>query len=151
MFLIRFAVILSICFDDLIDAFGIRNSDSKPPQKMVDLTKPMHDLCVRMTHVPEEVIQDFVQADISQIEDVDNRLKCYMYCFLHEVEHFDFSEQVDRVSDLLTDDENDILVSMIDKCESLEYSKDPKFDACDYAFELEKCWKKFDPKHYYIL
>lgn len=67
---------------------------------------------------------------------------------MHEVEHFDFSEEADRVqvSDLLTDDENAILMSMVDKCEDLEFSKDPDFDACDYAFELEKCWKKSDPE-----
>lgn len=67
------------------------------------------------------------------------------YCFLHEVEHYDFSEELDRVADLLTDEENNILMNMVDKCEDLEFSKDPKFDACDYAFELERCWKKVDP------
>lgn len=72
---------------------------------MVALTKPMHDLCVRMTTVPEgelififhnfpeqilylfifffnctksEVIQQFIQADVTEIDDADNRLKCYM-------------------------------------------------------------------------
>lgn len=68
------------------------------------------------------------------------------YCFLHEVEHYDFSEELDRVSELLTDEENNILMNMVDKCEDLEFSKDPKFDACDYAFELERCWKKVDPE-----
>lgn len=70
----------------------------------------------------------------------------FRYCFLHEVEHYDFSEEVDRVVGLLTDDENAILMNMMDKCEELEFSKDPDFDACDYAFELEKCWKKNDPE-----
>lgn len=37
-------------------------------------------------------------------------------------------------------------MNMVDKCEDLEFSKDPKFDACDYAFELERCWKKVDPE-----
>lgn len=70
------------------------------------------------------------------------------YCFLHEVEHYDFSEEDDRLSvlDLLTDDENAILMNMVDKCEDLEFAKDPDFDACDYAFELETCWKKTDPE-----
>lgn len=64
------------------------------------------------------------------------------------MEHFDFSDEVDRgrVSDLLSDDENAILMSMVDKCEDLEFSKDPDFDACDYAFEMEKCWKTSDPE-----
>lgn len=64
------------------------------------------------------------------------------------MEHFDFSDEADRVRvfDLLTDDENAILMGMVDKCEDLEFSKDPDFDACDYAFELEKCWKKTDPE-----
>lgn len=67
---------------------------------------------------------------------------------MHEVEHFDFSDEVDRVrvTDLLTDDENAILMNMVDKCEDFEFSKNPDFDACDYAFELEKCWKKTDPE-----
>lgn len=64
------------------------------------------------------------------------------------MEHFDFSDEADRVqiTDVLTDDENSVLMSMVDKCEDLEFSKDPDFDACDYAFELEKCWKKSDPE-----
>lgn len=64
------------------------------------------------------------------------------------MEHFDFSDEADRVRvfDLLTDDENAILMGMVDKCEDLEFSKEPDFDACDYAFELEKCWKKSDPE-----
>lgn len=37
-------------------------------------------------------------------------------------------------------------MNMMDNCEELEFSKDPDFDACDYAFELEKCWKKNDPE-----
>lgn len=48
--------------------------------------------------------------------------------------------------DLLTDEENNILLNMVDKCEDLEFAKDPNFDACDYAFELEKCWKRTDPE-----
>lgn len=74
----------------------------KPPAKILALTRPMHDLCVKMTTVPEgkgklneifsikmllinilcpfstDLIQKFVDADITQIENVDNRLKCYM-------------------------------------------------------------------------
>lgn len=67
---------------------------------------------------------------------------------MHEIEHYDFSDEVDRfrVIDLLTDDENNILMNMVDKCENLEFAKDPDFDACDYAFELEKCWKIADPE-----
>lgn len=68
------------------------------------------------------------------------------YCFLHEIEHYDFSEEVDRVANLLTDEENAILLNMVAKCEDLEFASDPNFDACDYAFELEKCWKKVDPE-----
>lgn len=64
------------------------------------------------------------------------------------MEHYDFSDESDRVriTDILTDDENAILMNMVDKCEDLEFSKDIDFDACDYAFELEKCWKKTDPE-----
>lgn len=67
---------------------------------------------------------------------------------MHEIEHYDFSDEVDRVFDLLSDEENAILLNMVDKCEDFEFSKDSdqNFDACDYAFELEKCWKKVDPE-----
>lgn len=65
---------------------------------------------------------------------------------MHELEHYDFSQEMDRMVNLLTDKENDILINMIDKCENLEYSNNPHFDACDYAFELEKCWKRVDPE-----
>lgn len=71
---------------------------------------------------------------------------CIRYCFLHELEHFDFSQEIERVVDLLTDEENTILLNMVDKCENLEFANDSNFDACDYAFELEKCWKKTDPE-----
>lgn len=69
---------------------------------------------------------------------------------MHEVEHYDFSDELDRVTDLLTDEENNILMNMVDQCEALEFKKDPKFDACDYAFELERCWKKVDPEVIYF-
>lgn len=67
---------------------------------------------------------------------------------MHEIEHYDFSEELDEVLDLLTDEENAILLNMVDMCADLEFSKDPdtNFDACDYAFEMEKCWKKVDPQ-----
>lgn len=72
------------------------------------------------------------------------------YCFLHEVEHYDFSDEPERVATLLTDEENAILMNMVDKCEDLEFASDPNFDACDYAFELERCWKKVDPEVNFI-
>lgn len=53
---------------------------------------------------------------------------------------------MEQAVDLFTDDENAILLNMVDKCEDLEFAKDSNFDACDYAFELEKCWKKTDPE-----
>lgn len=53
---------------------------------------------------------------------------------------------MERAADILTDDENNILLNMVDKCEDLEFANNPNFDACDYAFELEKCWKKTDPE-----
>lgn len=72
------------------------------------------------------------------------------YCFLHEFEHYDFSDEPERVATLLTDEENAILMNMVDKCEDLEFASDPNFDACDYAFELERCWKKVDPEVNFI-
>lgn len=41
-------------------------------------------------------------------------------------------------------------MNMVDKCEDLEFASDPNFDACDYAFELERCWKKVDPEVNFI-
>lgn len=80
------------------------------------------------------------------------RLSLYFrrYCFLHEFEHYDFSDEPERVATLLTDEENAILMNMVDKCEDLEFASDPNFDACDYAFELERCWKKVDPEVNFI-
>lgn len=65
---------------------------------------------------------------------------------MHELEHHDFSREMERAVNLLTDDENNILMNMLDRCEDLEFAKNSNFDACDYAFELEKCWKKIDPQ-----
>lgn len=36
-------------------------------------------ICQMYLNVLIDLIQQFIQADISQIEDTDNRLKCYMY------------------------------------------------------------------------
>lgn len=75
----------------------------------------------------------------------DDRLKCYMYCFLHEFEHLDVENEEKLVFEVLTDDQAEVLFKMVDKCEDYEFSSDQNFDLCDYAFELEKCWKKADP------
>lgn len=92
-----------------------------------------------------EAIERFNNADIGDVDGNDDRLKCYMYCFLHEFEHFDFSNELEDVDELLTIEESDILIKMLDKCDDLE-SQNSKMDACDLAFEFEKCWKEADPE-----
>lgn len=50
------------------------------------------------------------------------------------------------IDDLLTPQEIDVLMNMIDKCEEMRHvSRDSNYDGCDHAFELEKCWKRADP------
>lgn len=68
-----------------------------------------------------------------------------MYCFLHEFEHIDVKNEEKLVEEILTVEQAEILFNMVDKCEDYEFSESPDFDLCDYAFELEKCWKKADP------
>lgn len=69
-----------------------------------------------------------------------------MYCFLHELEHIDVKKEEEMVEQILTDEQGEILINMLEKCEDLEFSDNVDFDLCDYAFQLEKCWKKADPE-----
>lgn len=92
-------------------------------------------------------VQDFSDCHVDKIVEFekDDRLKCYMFCFVHEIEHYDTEHEFDEI-DLHTEDEIKVWMEVFKSCEHLQSFDSPVSDMCDHAFQLESCWKRSNPE-----
>ncbi|XP_039494477.1 general odorant-binding protein 83a [Drosophila santomea] len=120
-----------------------QRDENYPPPGILKLTKPFHDACVEKTGVSEAAIKEFSDGEIHE----DEKLKCYMNCFFHEIEVVDDNGDVHLEKLFAT-----VPLSMRDKL--MEISKGcvhPEGDTlCHKAWWFHQCWKKADPKHYFL-
>lgn len=91
-----------------------------------------------------EAITHFSDCHVDDINENDEKLKCYMHCLFHKFEHYELSREVDEL-DFFTTDEVTILLDMGEKCENFEYNNEHD-EKCEYAFKLNKCWKFVNPE-----
>ncbi|XP_034662964.1 general odorant-binding protein 83a [Drosophila subobscura] len=121
-----------------------QRDENYPPPGIMKMAKPFHDSCVEKTGVTEAAIKEFSDGDIHE----DEKLKCYMNCFFHEIEVVDDNGDVHLEKLFAT-----VPLSIRDKL--MEMSKDcvhPEGDSlCQKAWWFHQCWKKADPKHYFLV
>lgn len=138
-----------------------------PPQKIVELVKPIRDKCIKESGVSEGIpstfsfIQfgrtnriDLFSADIDKfsdgsVEDIDennSHLKCYMYCQIEEFSKDDVSYEVQEIDEIefFTDEEMEILIAMYERCEEQLNINHP--NNCEMAFQMNKCAKLANPE-----
>ncbi|XP_001358940.3 general odorant-binding protein 83a [Drosophila pseudoobscura] len=121
-----------------------QRDENYPPPGIMKMAKPFHDSCVEKTGVSEAAIKEFSDGEIHE----DEKLKCYMNCFFHEIEVVDDNGDVHLEKLFAT-----VPLSIRDKL--MEMSKDcvhPEGDSlCQKAWWFHQCWKKADPKHYFLV
>ncbi|KAL5283418.1 Obp83b family protein [Megaselia abdita] len=121
----------------------IRRDDSYPPKEILQMIKPIHDVCVAKTGVTEEAIKEFSDGEIHE----DPALKCYMNCLFHEIKVVDDNGDLhlEKLQALIPDDFMEIAMNMGKTC------KNPEGETlCDKAWWFHQCWKKNDPYHYFL-
>nr|ANA52575.1 odorant binding protein 1 [Bradysia odoriphaga]AWC08412.1 odorant-binding protein 1 [Bradysia odoriphaga] len=137
------AVLLIVIGATLCLGQEIRRDKQYPPPEFLKALQPIHDVCVAKHGVTDEAIQQFSDGEIHE----DEAMKCYMNCLFHEARVVDENGEVhlEMVHELLPESMKDIALNMGKKCLY------PKGETqCDRAFWLHSCWKKADPKHYFL-
>ncbi|XP_055325385.1 general odorant-binding protein 83a-like [Sitodiplosis mosellana] len=124
----------------------VRRDDQYPPPQLLAKWKPIHDVCVGRTGVSEDVIKRFSDGD--EIFE-DDKLKCYMDCLLQEKRFIMPDGKIDFVSlhESFNEDKeiHFTFIHMIRRCLY------PAGEGCDRAYNMNVCFKKADPKHYFIV
>lgn len=91
-----------------------------------------------------DAIKLFSDGPVDEIDENNMNLKCYMYCLLRAFENYEVSHDFDEF-DFFTSEETEILIDMMEKCDSYEYNERDD-EKCEYAFQLSKCWKMANPE-----
>ncbi|CAD7090618.1 unnamed protein product [Hermetia illucens] len=134
-------VILSYSYGHKIQP---RRDDEYPPKEMIRAIMTLHNICVAKTGVTEEAIKEFSDGEIHE----DEALKCYMNCLFHEAGLVNDDGQVDleMLYAMLPDNLKEIALNMGKQCMT------PQGDnLCEKAWWFHQCWKKADPKHYFLV
>lgn len=61
------------------------------------------------------------------------------------LENYDFEGMFETNESFFTEKEEEILIEMEEKCESYDYELLKK-GKCEYAYQLNKCWKLVNPE-----
>ncbi|EDW14675.2 general odorant-binding protein 83a [Drosophila mojavensis] len=137
-------IALSLVFSEalLSPALAQRDEDY-PPRNVLKMSKLFHDICVEQTGVSEAAIKEFSDGEIHD----DEKLKCYMNCLFHEFEVVDDDGDVhlEKLFSSVPHSIRDNLMAMSQECIH------PIGDTlCHKAWWFHQCWKKADPKHYFL-
>ncbi|EDW84632.1 Odorant-binding protein 83a [Drosophila willistoni] len=120
-----------------------QRDENYPPPAILKMAKPFHDSCVEKTGVTEEAIKEFSDGEIHE----DEKLKCYMNCFFHEIDVVDDKGDV-HLEKLFYTVPNSIREKLMQMSENCIH---PEGDTlCHKAWWFHQCWKKADPKHYFL-
>nr|AAV74624.1 odorant binding protein 3 [Musca domestica] len=120
-----------------------QRDDNYPQPVKLKMAKPLHDACVENTGVIEAAIKEFSDGEIHE----DENLKCYMNCFFHEIEVVDDHGDVhlEKLFATVPLPMRDNLMEMSKGCVH------PEGDTlCHKVWWFHQCWKKADPKHYFL-
>nr|WOL43273.1 odor-binding protein 83a [Phortica okadai] len=140
-----FAVLIALLslFTDAAQAQQPRRDEKYPPPAILKMAKPFHDSCVEKTGVSEASIKEFSDGEIHE----DEKLKCYMNCFFHEINVVDDNGDVhfEKLFYTVPGTVRDLLMEMSKDCVH------PQGDnLCEKAWWFHQCWKKADPVHYFL-
>lgn len=114
---------------------------------MLQLLKPVARRCREKTGVTDEAIKEFSDGEIHE----DEALKCYMYCIFEEAGavHANGEVHLEELADHLStydDDVQEIFFHMGRRC-----LRPVGENLCERGFWFHKCWKTYDPKHYFLI
>lgn len=114
-----------------------------PPELLAELL-PIHAVCVRQTGVSEAAIAEFSDG----AEHDDPLLKCYMACVFEESQVIGPNGDVhlETLYNRLPDSMKKVALKMGLPC--LKINGEGR---CERAFWLNRCWKRTDPTHYFII
>ncbi|EDV90737.1 GH14293 [Drosophila grimshawi] len=136
-------IVLSLLSDALMSPALPQREENYPPNNVLRMAKIFHDICVEQTGVSEAAIKEFSDGEIHE----DEKLKCYMNCLFHEFE--------------VVDDKGDVHLEMLfssvphsvrdNMMAASEHCIHPEGDTlCHKAWWFHQCWKKADPRHYFL-
>ena len=86
-----------------------------------------------------EDIERFSDGEIDDVDDSNENLKCYMLCMFVKLEKFEASLEVE-IFDWFSDDIFEVVLNMTKQCSNVDGETQ-----CDFAYNLNKCWKRADP------
>ncbi|KAM8705268.1 hypothetical protein ACLKA7_009690 [Drosophila subpalustris] len=138
-----FLIVLSVLSDALLLPTLAQRAEDYPPSNVLKMVKIFRDECIAQTGVSEAAIKEFSDGEIHE----DETLKCYMNCLFHEFEVVDDNGDVhlETLFHSVPHSVRDNLIAMSKHCIH------PVGDTlCEKAWWFHQCWKKADPKHYFL-
>lgn len=72
-----FIVLLALFSTAIAQSVVPRRDAEYPPPELLEVLKPIHDICIKKTGVTEEAIIEFSDGQIHE----DENLKCYMVSY----------------------------------------------------------------------
>lgn len=91
------------------------------------------------------MVRKFSDGPVEDIDDDNQELKCYLHCVFETLEIYDLEKMFEGETKLFTDEEIAVLEDMEAKCQPYDYEMLKK-EQCEYAYELNKCWKLANPE-----
>ncbi|XP_073976617.1 general odorant-binding protein 83a-like [Rhodnius prolixus] len=111
---------------------------------MKEMAKMLHDQCIDESGVNGALIEPCAKGDFSE----DGNLKCYFKCIFANMGALSDDGELDAEAfeSILPPDLHDPLSKMINSC------KDAKgANACEVAFNFNKCLYNADPEHFLVI
>lgn len=130
--------------DCVITLFFVRQF---PPKVMIGAYRSFSRRCREESKVTQESIDKFNEGEDFDKLPNDRPLKCYMRCQMINMEMMEPNASIIKSNNILenthgfSDRDRDIFIKMGVKCIQM---KDKKKEACDLAYEWNKCMKRGD-------